>query len=552
MSEIVAFVALIISFLVAVYLFVLLLIVKAKKILPVPFTQFLSLVIVGAGIVFTFVDGSSILPLALVILLENLLLIPHYTVMKNIDKIDLEKNTEQDEVSETDIIEETVVPEVQEPENQDESFLETNLSFITQSAEAFTAEAGLARLLDTINNGIIKEVKADGGAVLLIDDFDDVIAVKAFAGEFPPPYELPSDVPHKIVRVETNFRFAQFPLKDTIFGSIATAGKPELVVDPLSDTRFFQNTPEDFLRLGSYIFVPLRLKDTVIGLIALARNFEHPAFTEADFKKAQLITEFACVAIKNVYTFQEVVEHAELTREAQIAGKLQLNLHPQLLPAIPGLSLGSFFNTSEGVCGDCYDVLPSRVDRISFSVADVAGKGMNSLIIMVMIKAILRLVVNTSQSAATILSWVNRGIAQEKSIDHFASLALVNYDTTTKKVQYATAGTTPILLYSAANDELKTINQVTEPLGVEKTTVYTDTELDVESGDIIIMYSDGIPESTNSKGKQYSAARLEKLIKENHSLSGKEIANVVKSDISQFCGAAHQHDDQTILVIKIL
>jgi len=131
----------------------------------------------------------------------------------------------------------------------------------------------------------------------------------------------------------------------------------------------------------------MKLQDTVIGVIALSRNHDKEVFTEDDFQTAQILTDYACGAIKSVYSFQEIVEHEDLTRESQIAGKLQTTLHPKLLPSIPGLSLGSFYNTSEGVCGDYYDVLPSRKDRISFAMADVAGKGMNSLIIMVMIRA---------------------------------------------------------------------------------------------------------------------------------------------------------------------
>jgi len=176
---------------------------------------------------------------------------------------------------------------------------------------------------------------------------------------------------------------------------------------------------------------------------------------------------------------------------------------------------------------------------------------MTSLIIMVMIRAILRLVVNTKQSASTILSWINRGIALENNIDHFASLALVNYDSTTKKIQYATAGSTPILYYNNVTDEIKQISKVTEPIGVEKNTEYTDNEMEVNSGDILIMYSDGVAESVNSSGRQYTKERLIQIVTENKKLSGKEIASLVKTDIKQFCGSVRQHDDQTVLIIKI-
>ena len=80
------------------------------------------------------------------------------------------------------------------------------------------------------------------------------------------------------------------------------------------------------------------------------------------------------------------------------------------LPNIPTLSLGNYSSMSQGICGDYFDIIPARKDRISFIMADVAGKGINSLMIMVMLRAIVRLVVNSKQSAATIMEWINRQI----------------------------------------------------------------------------------------------------------------------------------------------
>ena len=552
--------ALLFSFVIAIFLFFLLISTKLRRIISVPLTQFLSVLVVIIGVVFTVISGKNEV-LVLIILLENLLLIPHYMGMRSqrVDKKKrraekiAEKQRQEEELAAKALAEQqaAAAEEEKEPELPGMSLLRTSHEFIVQSAEAFSEEAGLARLLDHINTGLIKEINADGGAILLVDDFEDVIAVKSFTGDFPPPYKLPDDVPHKVVRVETNFRFAQFSLEDNIFGQVVKSGTPELIVKGSEDPRLYQNEPEEFLKLGSYIIVPMKLHDTIIGVIALLKSHDKEPFSEMDFQAAQVLTDFACGAIKSVYSFQEVVEHAELTRESEIAGKLQVTLHPKLLPSIPGLSLGSFYNTSEGVCGDYYDVLPSRVDRISFALADVAGKGMTSLIIMVMIRAILRLVVNTKQSASTILSWINRGIALENNIDHFASLALVNYDSTTKKIQYATAGSTPILYYNNTTDEIKQISKVTEPIGVEKNTEYTDNEIEVNSGDILIMYSDGVAESVNSFGRQYTKERLIQIVTENKNLSGKEIASLVKTDIKQFCGSVRQHDDQTVLIIKI-
>jgi sigma-B regulation protein RsbU (phosphoserine phosphatase) len=182
---------------------------------------------------------------------------------------------------------------------------------------------------------------------------------------------------------------------------------------------------------------------------------------------------------------------------------------------------------------------------------DVAGKGMNSLILMAMIRAMFRLIVNTTQTAGTILSWANRGICSEPNADHFASIALINYDPTKKKVQLATGGSVPVYRYNVAKGAVEKVSVTCEPVGIEKTTTYKDIEFTANQGDIIICYTDGLVEALNAQGQQYSLASLSNIIKANAKLPGKDIANLVKTDIKKFIGNETLRDDQTLLVIKI-
>ena len=447
--------------------------------------------------------------------------------------------------------EEIIDPKIAEKAEKDNEVLAFGRDFMVEASKAFSAKDGLIQLLDTINKAIIKCTNADGGAILLVDDFDDIITVKTFHGEFPPPYQLPVDLPHKIARVETSFRFAQFNLGETIFGLAATSGKAELITDPLNDVRFYQNEPEDFLKLGSYIISPMIVNGSVIGVIALARKASSEKFNEEDFSRAEILSNFASGAVQSVFSYQEIVEKSELTRESAIACNLQKSIHGKLNYNIPGTSFAAFFNVAEGVCGDYFDVIPCRKDRIAFVLADVAGKGMNSLIVMVMIRASMQLIVNTQKSAATILSWTNRGITGKINIDHFASLVLANYDSEKKIFQIASAGNTPVLLYHSENGEIEIINEPSDPIGVDKNTEYKDTEIAVKSGDIVLLYTDGLIEAVDAKNRQYGVDNIKKVLLESVSLNAQEISNRIKKNLQDFCGNARQHDDQTLMVVKI-
>ena len=106
-------------------------------------------------------------------------------------------------------------------------------------------------------------------------------------------------------------------------------------------------------------------------------------------------------------------------------------------------------------------------------------------------------------------------------------------------------------MYHAATDKIEKISDVSDPVGVEKKTEYQDKDFSVQTDDIIITYTDGVIEAPNSRGMQYSKERLLDVIIKNKHLSGKEIAEYVKSDILKFTGIDTQHDDQTLLVIKV-
>ena len=407
-------------------------------------------------------------------------------------------------------------------------------------------------MLSHINQTLMNVSHADGGAILLIDDFEDIISVKSFAGNFPPPYRLPSDLPHKPIRVETSFKFATFPLRDNIFGEVALGGKPELITKPELDDRIYQNSPEEFLRCGSYIFIPMKIGDTVIGEFALAKKLGTPVFTQEEFDAAVTLASFGAVSIHEFSAVQEVVEHNESVKEADIACRIQQLLLQKKMPSIPFADVAVYNSLADGVCGDFYDIIVSRKDRISFTITDVVGKGMNSLMVMIMMRSMLRLIVNTKQTAGTILSWINHGISTETAIDHFASMALVNFDSTTKRINYATGGSAPIWLYSSETKDMSRISEQSEPVGVEKSTEYLDHSRQLKSGDIIVMYTDGLVESLDENGVQYSIDNLVRIVKLNHSKSAKDIISLVKNDLKQFNGNVHQHDDQTLLVVKIL
>ncbi|MBQ8680117.1 MAG: SpoIIE family protein phosphatase [Treponema sp.] len=548
MSDAISYIPLFGTAVVALAIAVLLTVIKIRKTAKVSFISYFAIAVLIFACIYT-ASHPGMLIFALLLLFTSILFIP-YCIMLAFGKpqefVKAEELEEEVEEEKPEVI-------VEEIQAEKIDLIQKGKAFVALAADSFSNKDGMQTLLDAINATCIEVTKANGGAILMVDEFEDLITVKSFNGDFPPPYKLPEDLPHKPLRVSTSFKYAQFPLRDNIFGEVATAGKAELIPDPKMDERIFENEPEDFLKLGSYIFLPLRMpdRDVVVGVLALSRNPGVDPFTEQEFDWAQTLAGFAESALKTALNFKQYTEKQELTKEADIASNLQLTLLPKKLPPLAGLNIGTYTEHTSGVCSDIYDVIPARQDRIAFIMMDVAGKGMNSLIVMAMIRAMFRLIVNTTQTAGTILSWANRGICSEPNADHFASIALINYDPTKKKVQLATGGSVPVYRYNVAKGAVEKVSVTCEPVGIEKTTTYKDIEFTANQGDIIICYTDGLVEALNAQGQQYSLASLSNIIKANAKLSGKDIANLVKTDIKKFIGNETLRDDQTLLVIKI-
>lgn len=547
-------VPLIISAIAAILVIALLITIKLRNTGKVSFIFFLMAGVILVGSLYCYYEEQYIYfvfatILAQVVLFPYLIFKAFDNPKKREEKRAAKRNAEIAASRDNDMVSKEVIAQIEE---KNQKLINTNKDLISKLSTFFSSDNSMENFLEYCNDLITERVTADGCVILIADDYDNTLAVKSFKGAFPPPYKLPDDLPHKPIRVETNLRFAQFQLKNNIFGDIFTAGEPVLIADSIKDPRVYQNGPEEFLRCGSYIFVPLKQKETVVGLIALARKPEQEPFTKADFDSAVILTDAISTTMKPLYSFLEYAEHAELSKDGSIATKYQKDLLPPKLPVIAGLQIGCFSNPVENVCGDFYDIIVSRRDKVSFVMSDVAGKGMNSLIVMIMIRAILRLAVNTNQTAATILSWANRGICLDSSkIDHFASVALINYNATTKEAEIATCGNNPVFVYTALDKSLRQISVPTEPMGVTKDTVYKDEVIHLNSGDILVTCTDGLLESLNENGVQYSIDNLKKVIIKNCNSAAKDITNRVKDDLKKYCGIAQQYDDQSLLVIKI-
>jgi sigma-B regulation protein RsbU (phosphoserine phosphatase) len=425
--------------------------------------------------------------------------------------------------------------------------IDSMYSFVLKASASVQGGGDLKSLMEYIAQTLAAESGAAGSLIMLVDDFDDAVTTAALHGNFPPISPLPDDLPVENLAIEPWLRELKVKIGEGLIGETAQTGKPAFIADAAADSRVVVHPAQP---VGSLIAVPFLIEDRIVGLGLVARLKQQDRFTDADFDRVALLGDFASLIINNVYSFQEVTEKTDIDTAAGIAADIQKALQPKRIADLPTAQFGSFSNSARGVCGDYYDVIVARRDRVYLVMGDVAGKGVPASLIMVMIRAILHLVTNTNQDAATILNWINRGITGKIDIDHFATLQILIYNPLTGDCEYANAGHRPPLIWRAAAGLVDAVEMQSVPIGVEKSTDYKSTRFALSGGDLILLYTDGIVESMNQAGRQYGVKSLTTLLHKFNDLPPKDVAGKIKADVHAFSGDVRQHDDQTLLVMK--
>lgn len=424
-------------------------------------------------------------------------------------------------------------------------------TFLIKAAEAIRHRTDIAGILGFINKIMIERLFADGGVILTIGEVEDVLSVKAYGGSYPPPYKLPDDVPHRPEQVATNFRYAEFPLNNSFFGEAAHSAKPILIANAQEDDRIVINGEEPFLLPGSLLTLPMVYRDTVVGLISLSRSTEHAPFTDSDVQIGEILASYATAALRLIYDLQEETELNTIENETDIASRIQKVLLPKKLIDTADLSFSVLFNQAKGVCSDYYDIIQNQKDRLFCITADVAGKSIHACIVMVMIRSLLYLITNTTQNTQSILDILNKGITGKISIDHYASISLLAYIPVEKSIEYVNAGTQSLLLWKASTKKLVRLEQKSDPIGVDSKSVYTCKKIQVEKGDIAVLFTDGVVETLNERGESFGLKALAELLAANATSPAKAITEKINKQIKTFIGKTSPHDDQTVMIIKV-
>ena len=257
---------------------------------------------------------------------------------------------------------------------------------------------------------------------------------------------------------------------------------------------------------------------------------------------------------------QQKAEKERLEQELRIAREIQMSLLPQGPLHMPGLALAAHCEPAREVGGDYYDVLPIDDHRVGILIADVAGKGTSAALYMAELKGVILALSQLHRSPRRLLIDANRIISRHLDKRSFITVTYAVADLEAGTLTYARAGHCPLLYRPGPSDGQRSV-QVLMPDGLVLGLQIDDGErfnslleevtVPIGRGDLFVLYTDGITEAMNASGDYFGEARLGEVIEAHGDLPFDELRERVLREIHSFVGEAPQHDDMTMLLVRV-
>lgn len=317
------------------------------------------------------------------------------------------------------------------------------------------------------------------------------------------------------------------------------------------DSRFKKSTALSKMQIRSIMCVPMVTPEgDGIGVIQIVTRDETNAFTEDDLDLLVSLATQASMAVENARLHEEDLVRRELERDMDFATQVQLGFLPKSRPQIEGYSFSDFYEAALSVGGDYFDYVKLPNGRIALAIGDVAGKGIPAALLMARLYSSTRYQLLTQPTVPDAVSGLNEEISSSGLGHRFITFLLMVIDPKTHQMELVNAGhLTPLL--RRANREVVEIGvkESSLPLGIVPDLKYRSSQHQLEPGDTVIAFTDGVTEAMNSKKEIFGPKRLEKLFADLPEEIQAIIDGVVAST-EEFADGMNARDDTCLIGVS--
>lgn len=252
---------------------------------------------------------------------------------------------------------------------------------------------------------------------------------------------------------------------------------------------------------------------------------------------------------------RKIKEQTRLQKELEIARRVQLGLLPKEQPRLIGFDISGICIPAQEVGGDYFDFITLGNGDLGIAVGDVSGKGVPAAIYMTLTKGILQSHAESTLSPKHVLSKVNNLMYRTIERSWYVSMFYAVLNSSKKTLIYARAGHNPAIMLNKQRGKPQLLQTAGIGLGLDVGEIFTKTlvegELKLEPGDTLVFYTDGFTEAMNDKGEEFGEARFLDILNSEENGTAEGLLKKTISTIRDFAGNAPQHDDMTMVVLKV-
>ncbi len=321
--------------------------------------------------------------------------------------------------------------------------------------------------------------------------------------------------------------------------------KNKNIFDKISQNKDFRHF---IIENGINFIIPVFVQGQRKGAVLIGKKLT-TKYSLDEIRFVESLGNTAITAIENLRLFREELEKKKIDSEIKIALEIQKNLLPKSDPIIEGIDIAGITLASRYVGGDYYDYLKINEDIYFIIIADVTGKGIPASILMANIQSAVKLLCYTDNEPAIIAVKLNKLVCSNTTIDKFASVFMGFLNIKEKSLQFVNAGHNPPFIYNKFNDEVQFLSTENMLIGVLENNIYNSKKVFFKSGDILVMYTDGVVEAQYNN-QEFSEEKLINLVKNNSDASAKEIINTFLAEINFNPDNTNLYDDVTKIIMK--
>ncbi len=291
------------------------------------------------------------------------------------------------------------------------------------------------------------------------------------------------------------------------------------------------------------------IEEETRGFEVGAVDYIHKPFSPA-IVKARVQTHLVLRGIRQQLALQLLA----IQKELETARQIQFSILPDEIPKNKGLDIAARYIPMTSVAGDFYDFIVVDDKRLGILIADVSGHGMPAALIASMLKIALAAQVAHADDPAQLLSGLNQTLCG-KFQQHYVTAAYMYVDMTKHTLKYAGAGHPPLLLWNRSSASVRDVLENGLFLGKFKMATYSSVELPFAPGDWALLYTDGIPETTNPSEIEFGEARFRQFLAEEQSTSADQLADRLLQELSRWSAREpgdESTDDITMVAVHAL